>query len=180
MIEQFQELNISRNYGLLKELTLRGVYASLAHPNLFKSVEIDQNLYWDGYYTSNPPFFYMFREGCDEIFLIRLIQRNREDIGEDLEVIDNYIMHLKLAGKLRKVKGIILGRMIDCYDSSDHKYSIRDFLRDSLRGINVPVIYGFPSGHRTKGDINITLPLGVSVTIDAEKPSLFIDEAAVR
>jgi NTE family protein len=125
MIEQFQKLNISRNYSLLKELTLRGVYASLAHPNLFKSVEIDQNLYWDGYYTSNPPFFYMFREGCDEIFLIRLIQRNREDIGEDLssvedraeEIIQNtalnmeiqmYLLMREILFKNKKLKGLAL------------------------------------------------------------------------
>lgn len=103
-----------------------------------------------------------------------------EDIGEDLEVIDNYIMHLKLAGKFRKVKGIVFGRMIDCLDHSGNKYTIKDILNENLRDVNVPVIYGFPSGHRACGDVNITLPLGVSVTVDAEHPSLFIHEAAVR
>ncbi|MBN1913700.1 MAG: LD-carboxypeptidase, partial [Candidatus Omnitrophica bacterium] len=103
-----------------------------------------------------------------------------EEIDEDLEVIDNYIMHLKMAGKFRKVKGIVFGRMIDCFDSSEHKYSIGEVLRDSFKGINIPIIYGFPSGHRTKEDINIALPLGVSVTLDAERPALVINEAAVR
>lgn len=104
MIKQFRRLNVSRKYNLLKELTLRGVYASVAHPNLFKSVEMGEDIYWDGYYTSNPPFFYLFREGCDEVFLIRLIQRTREDIGEDLisvkdraeEIIQNTTLNMEI------------------------------------------------------------------------------------
>ncbi|MBU1727317.1 MAG: LD-carboxypeptidase [Candidatus Omnitrophica bacterium] len=103
-----------------------------------------------------------------------------EDIGEDLEVIDNCIMHLKLAGKFKKVKGIVFGRMVDCVDDSGHKYTIKDILQDSLKDIDVPIIYGFPSGHRKPGDINITLPFGVNVTLDADKPALFINEAAVK
>ncbi len=103
-----------------------------------------------------------------------------EDIGEDLEVIDNYIMHLKLAGKLQRVKGIVFGRMLDCIDDSGNKYTIKDIMDDALRDIDIPIIYGFPSGHRKPGDINITLPIGVPVTLDADKPALFIDGAAVK
>jgi len=103
-----------------------------------------------------------------------------EDIGEDLEVIDNCIMHLKLAGKLKKVKGIVFGRMVDCVDDSGKKYTIEDIMDDTLKDIDIPIIYGFPSGHRKPGDINITLPMGVSVTLDADKPALFINGAAVK
>jgi len=105
-----------------------------------------------------------------------------EDIGEDLEVIDNYIMHLKLAGKLKKIKGIIFGRMIDCLDHSGKHYTVRDILEDALRDVDVPIVYGFPSGHRGMDTaiINITLPLGVSVTLDAEQPVIFINESGVR
>jgi muramoyltetrapeptide carboxypeptidase len=103
-----------------------------------------------------------------------------EDIGEDLEVIDNCIMHLKLAGKFKNVKGIVFGRMVDCVDDSGKKYTIEDIMNDTLEDIDVPIIYGFPSGHRKPGDINITLPLGIPVTLDADKPALFINGAAVR
>ncbi len=102
-----------------------------------------------------------------------------EEIGEDLEVIDSYLMQFKLSGKLKKVKGIVFGRMIDCVDRSGDKYKMRDVLGDILAGIDVPVIYGFPSGHMVQGDINITLPLGVSATIDAESPRLIINESGV-
>jgi len=103
-----------------------------------------------------------------------------EDIGEDLEVIDDYLMRLKLSGKLKKIKGIIFGRMVDCIDHSEERITLKDILRDILHDVNVPIIYGFPSGHRTQGELNVTLPLGVSVTLNANTQSLTINESAVK
>lgn len=64
-----------------------------------------------------------------------------EDVGEDLETIDHYLMHFKLAGKLRKIKGIIFGRMLGCIDRSGRKHDIRKILGDILKDIKVPIIY---------------------------------------
>ena len=102
-----------------------------------------------------------------------------EDVGEDLETIDNYLMQLRLAGKFRRVRGIIFGRMLRCVDHSGKKYTIRNILDDILRQVKVPMIYGFPSGHKGAEDFNITLPLGVSVTVNADKPSVIINEPGV-
>jgi len=103
-----------------------------------------------------------------------------EDVGEDLEVIDNILLHLKLAGKLKRVKGLIFGRMVDCRDHSGKKHRIRDIVDDILSDVDIPIIYGFPSGHARGRGANVTLPLGVSVTLDADKPSLTFNEPAVR
>ena len=102
-----------------------------------------------------------------------------EDVGEDLENIDNYLMHLKLAGKFKKIKGIIFGRMLYCSDKLGRRYTIRNVLDDILSDIDVPIMYGFPSGHRKPGDINITLPLGVKAALDATRQALTIVEPAV-
>ena len=103
-----------------------------------------------------------------------------EDVGEDLETIDQYLMQLRLAGKLERIKGIIFGRMLDCKDNSGHKYNIRRVLNDILCDVNIPIIYGFPSGHRVPGDVNITLPFGVPVTLDADNPQLIISGTGVQ
>jgi muramoyltetrapeptide carboxypeptidase len=102
-----------------------------------------------------------------------------EDIGEDMETIDDYLMQLKLAGKLNKVKGIIFGKMLRCIDYSGRKYTIKHILNDILKDVKVPIIYGFPSGHRDPKDINVTLPLGIQVTIDTAPPQIIINEPAV-
>ncbi|MFC1643842.1 LD-carboxypeptidase [Candidatus Omnitrophota bacterium] len=102
-----------------------------------------------------------------------------EDVSEELEAIDSCLMHLKLAGKLNKVKGIIFGRMKDCLNFSGSKYSIKDVLDDMLHDVNIPIIYGFPSGHREAGELNITLPFGISVTLDADNKKVVFNEPAV-
>lgn len=102
-----------------------------------------------------------------------------EDIGEDLETIDDYLVQLKFAGKFKHVKGIIFGRMVKCLDHSGKKYTIKQVLNGILGDIKIPIIYGFPSGHRISGDVNITIPFGVHVSLDADNPGIRFNEAAV-
>lgn len=103
-----------------------------------------------------------------------------EDIGEGLDVIDNYLMHLKLAGKLDKIKGLVFGRMVDCMSSDSRRYNIKKILDDILKNVDIPIVSGFPSGHMMQGRVNVTLPLGVLATLDANNPRLIINEAGVR
>ncbi|MFC1767263.1 LD-carboxypeptidase [Candidatus Margulisiibacteriota bacterium] len=103
-----------------------------------------------------------------------------EDVGEDLETIDNHLQHLKQAGKLKKVRGIVFGRMVDCYDMSGKKYRIKDIIGDILGDTDMPIIAGFPSGHARGRGANVTIPLGVNVEINAYKPSLKFLEPGVR
>ena len=103
-----------------------------------------------------------------------------EDVGEDMENIDNMLNHLKLAGKFKRVRGIIFGRMIDCYDSSGRKYKIADIVDDVLADLNIPIVSGFPSGHAHGNGANVTLPLGVSITLDADKPCVLFNESGVK
>ena len=102
-----------------------------------------------------------------------------EDVGESLETIDDYLVQLKMAGKFKRVKGIIFGRMIKCMDYSGKKYTIKNVLNDILGDLKIPIVYGFPSGHRVPNDINVTLPFGVNVTLDANKHELIFNESGV-
>ncbi|MBF0298048.1 MAG: LD-carboxypeptidase [Oligoflexia bacterium] len=102
-----------------------------------------------------------------------------EDIAESLEVIDNYLMQLKLAGKLKKIKGIIFGKMVNCPLEPSKEFTIRDLIKDTLSDIDVPIVYGLPSGHLDEKEIHITLPLGVNATLDGYRSSLIINESAV-
>ena len=103
-----------------------------------------------------------------------------EDVGESLETIDDYLVQLKMTGKFENIKGLIFGRMIKCIDSSGKKYTVKKVLSDILEDVNVPIVYGFPSGHKLPGDINVTLPFGVRVILDASKRELIFKESSVR
>ena len=104
-----------------------------------------------------------------------------EDVGEDMEVIDNILLHFKLAGKLDRVKGIIFGRMVDCHDVSGKKYKIKDVVNDILGDMDIPVIYGFPSGHSRGRGANVTIPMGVKVRMSAgKKPAVIFLASGVK
>lgn len=103
-----------------------------------------------------------------------------EEICEGLEMIDSYLMHLKLAKKLDNIKGILFGRMIECRDYSRSMYTIKDLINDILPNSDIPIMYGFPSGHRSPKEYNITIPLGVKVTLDTQNLKVvFIDAGVV-
>jgi len=109
--------------------------------------------------------------------------RNRilflEEIDESLETIDNHFMQLKLAGKLKSIKGIILGQMIGCRDTSGNGFTVADLIDDIFDSKDIPVVLGFPSGHRHHDGPNITLPFGIGVTVDADKPSIVVHGSGV-
>jgi len=100
-----------------------------------------------------------------------------EDTATRPYALDRMLRQLRLAGKLADVKAIIFGEMTDCIQHAEQGYQIQDVLAESTAGLGVPVLFGLPSGHSPVG--NLTLPLGVTATLDAGRGILSIDEAAV-
>jgi len=101
-----------------------------------------------------------------------------EDINEDFDTIRNYFFRLQHSGKFRRIKGLLLGRMLN---SSGKDHDLREFIEKIFKKRDIPVLYGFPSGHlRLRGGLHVTLPLEASVTVDADDLSLTVNEAAVE
>jgi muramoyltetrapeptide carboxypeptidase len=82
-----------------------------------------------------------------------------EDVNEPPYKIDRMLTHLKSAGKLAGVKGIVFGQMPGC--DTDNGL-LREVILDVLAAIEGPLLFGFPSGH---GPRNLTIPLGVPIRI---------------
>lgn len=82
-----------------------------------------------------------------------------EDVDEPPYKIDRMLTHLKAAGKLMGVKGIIFGQMPGC-DTGDGL--LQEVILDVLSDVEGPLLFGFPSGH---GPLNLTIPLGVTVLV---------------
>ena len=100
-----------------------------------------------------------------------------EDLGEWPYRIDRMLMHLKYAGKLDRVRGIIFGEMIDCATSPSSGYTIQEVIARMVGYLKIPVAFGLRSGHVSAG--NITLPIGVRARLTVnETVSLEILEAA--
>ena len=99
-----------------------------------------------------------------------------EDVNEAPYRIDRMLTHLKAAGKLKGVRGVVFGRMPGCHPPDAAGYSLEDVIREALADQSFPILYGFPAGH---GDGQVTLPLGVPVRIDGNEAALSLLEAGV-
>ncbi len=87
-----------------------------------------------------------------------------EDVATKPFQIDRMLMHLKLAGKLDGVRGIIFGEMLGCVQSPNQGYTLEEVVMRIVGDLGIPVAYGVRSGHVSKG--NITLPMGVSALLN--------------
>lgn len=96
-----------------------------------------------------------------------------EDTHEELYRIDRMLTNLWLAGKLDKLAGFVFGRCTDC-PIEGPALSMGELLRE--RFAHVPSLWGLSFGHIEK---KMTLPIGVSATLDATAKTLTISEAAV-
>jgi len=83
-----------------------------------------------------------------------------EDVDEPPYKIDRMLTHLKGAGKLQGVKGVIFGQMPGC---DTEQGLLQEVILDVLKDSEGPVLFNFPSGH---GPRNLTIPLGVPIKIN--------------
>ena len=87
-----------------------------------------------------------------------------EEVGEYIYHLDRMLIHLKRAGKLDELAGVIVGDFSSMKDHNDtFGYSTVEVLRSHFDTLNCPVVYGFPAGHENH---NLTLICGIEATLD--------------
>ncbi len=100
-----------------------------------------------------------------------------EDVGEDLYRVDRMLAHLRAAGALGGLAGVMVGRFSELKrHTNDGALGLDEVLSSYLLPLGVPAAYGFPVGHIRE---QWTLPLGVRARLDAGTGELEILEAAV-
>jgi muramoyltetrapeptide carboxypeptidase len=99
-----------------------------------------------------------------------------EDQGEAPYRLDRMLTHLRLAGKLKPLAGILLGDFQDC-EPTQGNYTSSEILREILADLKIPTIANFPAGH---GRDNWAIPLGGKAHMDADKGSISYLDSAVR
>jgi len=105
-----------------------------------------------------------------------------EDIDEQPYSIDRMLTQLRLAGKLDSAAGLVFGecylcRPRDYKPAFDSTLSFGEVLDEILGKLRIPVLSGLTFGHT---DDQLTLPLGVMATLDADKGELVIEESGVH
>ena len=93
-----------------------------------------------------------------------------EEVNEEPFRIDRMLGHLRHAGRLERLKGMVVGRLVGCEPRDPAAaLSIADILQAQLRGTDYPVLIDLPAGH---ADGKITLPLGWTARLAADPPGL--------
>lgn len=103
-----------------------------------------------------------------------------EEVGQAPIRIDRALLYLEQIGKLRGIRGVVVGELAGCewheWQSSPRSKTLENVLLGRLGHLGVPILYGLPLGH---GASLATLPLGVQATVDADALTLTIDEPAM-
>jgi len=74
------------------------------------------------------------------------------------------MMNLKRAGKLSKLKGLIVGSMDRMNDNTvPYGKTANEIIAEAIAEFNYPVCFDFPSGH---GETNLALILGRKVKLN--------------
>ena len=95
-----------------------------------------------------------------------------EDVAEKTYRIERMLTHLKMAGKLNDVAGVVFGQFTDC-DLGEGR-GLTEIVEDLFQGVNYPVLSGISAGH---GEENLLLPFGVRMVLDGREGSLSLLES---
>jgi len=95
-----------------------------------------------------------------------------EDLDEQLYHIDRMILQLKRSGKLRGLKGLVVGGMSEMKDNAiPFGKTAEEIIFDAVKEYKYPVCFNFPAGHIEK---NMALYFGkkAKLTVTANKSTL--------
>jgi muramoyltetrapeptide carboxypeptidase len=96
-----------------------------------------------------------------------------EDTDEPVYRIDRMLTHLRLSGRLKKIRAVVIGKLKECGSGAGIDALLHEFFAFS----NIPVIRDLPFGHL--GD-NLLMPIGAVVRISTGDRTLTLVQPAVR
>ena len=94
-----------------------------------------------------------------------------EEIGEHTYRVDRMLQQLRLAGKLKNVKGIIIGDFNRVNKEAIEDMSLDDVFKENFKDLDIPIIEGVNSGHVRPF---ITIPIGANAIIDTAKNEIIV------
>lgn len=98
-----------------------------------------------------------------------------EEVHEKPYAIDRSLTHLRNAGYLDALAGIVFGQFTDCEPPAPGRWNAREAILEALRRVRIPVLFGVPSGH---GHASGPIPFGVEAELHSgRKPDLVFLES---
>ncbi|HEX6179019.1 MAG TPA: LD-carboxypeptidase [Thermoanaerobaculia bacterium] len=95
-----------------------------------------------------------------------------EDVGEPIYRIDRMLTHLRLSGRMQKIRGVLIGKLKDCGDEA----LLLRMLSEFFTPFGIPVVRNLPFGHH--GD-NLLMPVGSPIQLNTRDLRMTIPEPVV-
>ncbi|RAW03058.1 S66 peptidase family protein [Pseudochryseolinea flava] len=98
-----------------------------------------------------------------------------EEVDEYLYRMDRMIVHLKRAGKLKNLAGLVIGHITAPLDTElNFGYNFQDIITEHVKEYAFPVAFNFPSGHENP---NLSWLHGAhaSLSVSANKAGLYFN-----
>lgn len=95
-----------------------------------------------------------------------------EEVKEKPYTIHRMLLNLKLAGKFKKLKGVLVGSLLDCVHPKNLGPDIEAVIHDIFGELKIPVFQLVEFGHNS---LNIPIPIGIAARISANKLELLED-----
>ncbi len=96
-----------------------------------------------------------------------------EDVDEPIYRLDRMLTHLRLSGRIRAIRGVIIGKLKGCGSEEE----LGDLLADFFGSDGIPVVRNIPFGHH--GD-NLLMPIGAAVRLSTADNTFTITAPAVE
>ncbi|HUO84591.1 MAG TPA: LD-carboxypeptidase [Thermoanaerobaculia bacterium] len=98
-----------------------------------------------------------------------------EDVSEPTYRIDRMLTQLRLAGRLERLRAVMIGRLKGCGGSDQAE--LDTLIESCFSRMGIPVLWQMPFGHW--GD-NLMLPVGRRILLDTESLLITLPEPAVE
>ena len=95
-----------------------------------------------------------------------------EDVDEPVYRVDRMLTHLRLSGRMQKIRGVIIGALKNCGSDAD----MLELLRDFFGPFDIPVVRNLPFGHHGN---NLLMPIGTPVRLSTAEHTFTVLQPAV-
>ena len=96
-----------------------------------------------------------------------------EDVGEEPYRLDRMLTHLDLSGRLRRIRGVLIGKLRGCGSEPD----VAALLHEKFGSKGIPVVRDLPFGHFGN---NLLMPIGAPVRVSTSDGAFTITAPAVQ
>ena len=95
-----------------------------------------------------------------------------EDVDEPPYRLDRMLTHLRLSGRMQKIRGVIIGALKNCGSDAE----LLELFREFFGSYSIPVVRNLPFGHHGN---NLLMPIGASVRLSTVDHTFTITDPVV-